>query len=272
MQSETPFTAIAPPVFDGLNYHVWAVRIEAFLDANDLWEAIEEDYAIPPLPENPTVAQLRNHKEKKQRKSKAKSYLFSAVSPAIFTRIMTLKTAKEIWDFLKKEYEGDERIKGMQKLNLIREFELQKMKESETVQEYSDKLLGIANKVRLLGGEFADSRIVQKLLVTVPERFETTISALENSKDLSIITLAELLNALQAQEQRRFIRQEGSIEGALQAKLQVSQGGIEKKKWKKEEVDRSDSKIGGSGKPNFPPCEHAKEGPSTLQMLEETRC
>ncbi|XP_052201452.1 uncharacterized protein LOC127807530 [Diospyros lotus] len=132
---------------------------------------------------------------------------------------MTLKTAKEIWDFLKKEYEGDERIKGMQKLNLIREFELQKMKESETVQEYSDKLLRIANKVRLLGGEFADSRIVQKLLVTVLERFETTISALENSKDMSIITLAELLNALQAQEQRMFIKQEGSIKGALQAKL-----------------------------------------------------
>ena len=46
---------------------------------------------------------------------------------------MTLKTTNEIWDFLKKEYEGDKRIKGMQMLNLIREFELHKMKESETV-------------------------------------------------------------------------------------------------------------------------------------------
>jgi len=26
---------------------------------------------------------------------------------------MTLKTAKEIWDFLKGEYKGKERIKGM---------------------------------------------------------------------------------------------------------------------------------------------------------------
>ena len=50
----------------------------------------------------------------------------------------------------------------------------------------------------MLGGEFVDSRIVQKLLVTVPERFVTKIIALENSKDLLIITLAELLNALQA--------------------------------------------------------------------------
>ena len=50
-------------------------------------------------------------------------------------------------------------------LNLIREFEMQKMKEFEIVQEYLDKLLGIANKVRLLGCDFADSRIVEKLLV-----------------------------------------------------------------------------------------------------------
>ena len=75
---------------------------------------------------------------------------------------MTLKTVKEIWDFLKQEYEGNERVKGMQVLNLILEFEMQKMKESETIQEYSDRLFEIANKVRLLGTDFSDSRVVQK--------------------------------------------------------------------------------------------------------------
>lgn len=134
--------------------------MEAHLEANDLWEAVEEDYVVPPLPNNPTLAQLRNHKEKKARKSKARASLFAAVSPAIFTRIMTMKLAFEVWNFYKNEYEGDERIKGMQTLNLVREFEMQKMKESETIKEYADKLLGIVNKVRLLGSEFSDSRIV----------------------------------------------------------------------------------------------------------------
>ncbi|KAF2286048.1 hypothetical protein GH714_009932 [Hevea brasiliensis] len=83
------------------------------------------------------------------------------------------------------------------------------MKESETIKEYASKLLSIVNKVRLLGSEFSDSRIVQKILVTIPERFEATISSLENAKDLSRISLAELLNALQAQEQRRIMRDEG---------------------------------------------------------------
>lgn len=61
------------------------------------------------------------------------------------------------------------------KLNLIKEFEMQRMKESETIKDYSGRLLDIVNKVRLLGTEFSDSRIVQKVLVTLPERFEATI-------------------------------------------------------------------------------------------------
>ena len=49
---------------------------------------------------------------------------------------MALKSAKAIWDYLEKEYAEDERIRSMQVLNLMREFELQKMKESETVKDY----------------------------------------------------------------------------------------------------------------------------------------
>lgn len=88
----------------------------------------------------------------------------------------------------------------MQVLNLMREFELQRMKESNTIKEYSDKLLGIANKIKLLGSDFADSRIVEKILVTVPERYEASITLLENTKDLSKITFSEVLHAFQAQE------------------------------------------------------------------------
>jgi hypothetical protein len=34
--------------------------------------------------------------------------------------------------------------------------------EDETIKTYADKLLGITNKVRLLGTQFFDSRIVEK--------------------------------------------------------------------------------------------------------------
>jgi hypothetical protein len=75
------------------------------------------------------------------------------------------------------------------------------MKEYETIKEYPDRLLAIVNKVRLLGTTFTNSRIVEKIMVTVPERYEASITILDNIKDLSKITLTELLNASQALEQ-----------------------------------------------------------------------
>ncbi|KAL4290711.1 hypothetical protein GQ457_14G023780 [Hibiscus cannabinus] len=173
------FTFLTIPLDSVLELVLGAnVRMETYLEALDLWEAVEEDYDVPPLPNNPTMAQLKTHKEKKTRKAKAKATLFAVVSTTIFTKIMSLRSAKEVWDYLKEEYQGDERIRGMQVLNLIREFELQRMKESKTIKEYSNRLFEIVNKV----------------------------------------SLAELVNALQAQEQRRLMRQEQVVEGALPAK------------------------------------------------------
>lgn len=124
------------------------------------------------------------------------------------------------------------------------------MKESESSKEYSDKLLGISNKIRLLGTPVSDSRIVQKILVTIPERYEAAITTLENTKELSNITLAELLNALHAQDQRRLTRQECVVEGALPAKHQVAE------KSKKKYQNRS---YGRNSKKSYPPCHHCNK-------------
>ncbi|XP_061348972.1 uncharacterized protein LOC133294328 [Gastrolobium bilobum] len=211
---------MAPPAFDGENYQACAVRMQAYIEGCDFWEAVEEDYEVAPLLENPTINQIKFHKEKITRKAKAKSCLYSVVSPAIFSRIMACESAKAIWDFLKAEYQGDERIRSMKGLNLIREFERLQMNESETIEEHSDKLISIANQAKILGTDLSDNRLVQKILVFLPERFEATIASLENTKDLSQIKLTELLSALQAQEQRRLMRLERSIKGALKAKEQ----------------------------------------------------
>ncbi|KAL4332512.1 hypothetical protein GQ457_07G009650 [Hibiscus cannabinus] len=176
MDSEPPSTALAPPIFDGVNFHVWTARMEAHLEANDLWEAVEEYYEVPPLPGTNQESQGEEVKE----------------------------------------------IKGKSHI---------KMKDSYTVKEYFDKLLAITNKVRLLGSEFLDSSLVQKILVTVPKKFEATISTLENTKDMPKIGLIDLKNSLQAQELRRLMRSEGSIEGALDAKAQYGRA----EKWKKYE-------------------------------------
>ncbi|GAV79410.1 DUF4219 domain-containing protein/UBN2 domain-containing protein [Cephalotus follicularis] len=240
------FSAMAPPVFDGENYQTWAVRMRAYLEGCDFWEAVEQDYEVAPLPDNPTINQIKYYKERTTRKAKAKSCLYAVISPAIFSRIMACESAKDIWDFLKAEYQGDEKIRSMKGLNLTAEFKRLQMKESETIKEYSDKLIRIENQARVLSTDLSEKRLVQKILVSLPERFEATIASLENTKDLSQIKLEKLQSALQAQEQRRLMRLEGSTEGALQAKEQQNIGG-KGKKWKGKKVDGSSGSEAATG-------------------------
>ena len=56
MDFETPYTILAPPVFDGDNYEIWAAKIETHPEKNDLWDVVEEDYKVLSLPTNLTMA------------------------------------------------------------------------------------------------------------------------------------------------------------------------------------------------------------------------
>ena len=63
-----------------------------------------------------------------------------------------------------------------------------------------------------------DRKIVKKVLISVLEKFEAKISSLEDSKDITKLSLTEVINALQALEQRTAIRMEEHTEGAYKAK------------------------------------------------------
>ncbi|KAL4385320.1 hypothetical protein GQ457_15G022950 [Hibiscus cannabinus] len=197
-----------PPIFVGENYHLWVVKMKTYLQAYDLWEVVEMDRDPPAMRANPTLAQMRQHSEKCAKKHKAMSCIQNGVSDVIFTRIMACATPKQAWDKLKEEFMGTEKTMQQQLLNLRRDFENLKMKESETVKQYSDKIMAIVNNIRLLGDEFSEKKIVEKVITTLPEKYESKISSLEDSRDLSSISLSELINALYAQEQRRASRQQ----------------------------------------------------------------
>jgi len=109
----------------------------------------------------------------------------------------------------------------------------------------------VVSKIHLLHEDLPDRRIVKKVLVSLPERFEAKISSLEDSRDLTKISLTELMNSLQTQEQRRMLRQESpNIEGALLAKSQPSYK-TKKKGWKNEK--KSDEKE------KYSVCQHCKK-------------
>ncbi|XP_038680189.1 uncharacterized protein LOC119981203 [Tripterygium wilfordii] len=250
----------APPVFKGEGYDFWVVRMEALLNAHDLWNSVEKGYELVELADDATVAQIKAQKDSQTRNFKALSYIHAAVTEEIFSRIIGLKTAKQAWEQLKEEFKGSERVRSVKLLTLKREFELQRMRESESVKEYSDKLSNLVNQMRLYGEDITDQKVVEKTLISLPEKFEAKVSAIEESYDLTKLTVSELCSKLQAQEQRASLRNDEVTEGAFQTRHKEGKQGSSFKDNKKYNQDKSGKgKSENSGdqtqkKGNYPPC------------------
>lgn len=212
-------------MFKGENYHSWAIKMTSYLKALSVWEAIESDIDPTPLPQNPTLAQIKKYDEEMAKIAKALSCLHAAVSDGVFTSIMSCDSPKEAWEKLKEEFEGNEQTKMMQILNLKREFEMVEMKTSEGVREYGGRLMSIVNQIKLLGGEFDNQRVVDKLIVTLPRKYEAKLSSLEDTKDFSKLTVLELINKLHVVDQRNSMREEDNESKSEKAFYAKSQKG-----------------------------------------------
>jgi len=154
-------SVVPAPISVGENYDLWDGKMRTHLRSQTLWQVVENGSNPTPLPNNPAVAQLRFHTEEMAKEGRALAIIHVTVHNDVFIKILNLKTTKEAWDKLKEEFQGSERTRRMKVLNLIREFEVIKMKEFEIVKEYSDRLFKVVTKIRLLGEELKDQRVVE---------------------------------------------------------------------------------------------------------------
>ena len=122
MASEATYVQPAIPRFDG-HYDHWSMLIENFLRSKEYWNVVEAGIAEPTTGTVLTEAQLVEPSNLKLKDLKAKNYLFQAIDRAVLETILNKDTSKQIWDSLKKKYEGSSRVKRSQLQALRRDFE-----------------------------------------------------------------------------------------------------------------------------------------------------
>ena len=155
-------------------------------------------------------------------------------------------------------------------MNLRREFKVIKMKDSETIRELSDRLSKVVTQIRLLGEELSDQWVVEKILLCFPERFKSKISSLEENKDFAHISLAKLVNDLQASEHRRSLRMEEKVEetsertfvARAKGKQQTSSSGGRKQHSETIEICKY-----GENKEKYPPCSYCKKKKTIIKII-----
>ena len=190
---------IIPPLFDGINYAYWKVRMRAFLQSLDekVWQVVEIGWTKPkeaPIDWDDAKIKVSNFN------SRALNALFSIVINEEFKKISSTETTKEAWTILQATYEGTKAIKDSKLQRLTISFEEIKMEEDESFDEFYAKLKDIVNSAFNLGETIPEPKIVRKVLRSLPERFHAKITAIEESKDIDKIHLTELVGNLQTYE------------------------------------------------------------------------
>ena len=83
---------------------------------------------------------------------------------------------------------------------LTTHFEELKMSEDESFNSFYSKLNEVIVRKFNLGEKMEDSKIVRKILQSLPESFRAKVTAIEESKDLDDIKVQELVGSLQTYE------------------------------------------------------------------------
>ncbi|KAL8106255.1 hypothetical protein AgCh_029879 [Apium graveolens] len=210
------------PKFDG-DYDHWSMLMENLLRSKEWWNLIETGCVAPDTDDKMTATQKATLAELKLKDLKVKNYLFQAIDKSILKTILQKDTSKQLWDSMRRKYQGNERVKRAQLQALRREFEVLEMKNGESVTDYISRVMLVANNMRNLGEDMKDVKIMEKVLRTLSEKFNYIVCSIEESKDIDVLSVDELQSSLVVHEQK-FRRSSNGDEQVLKATVEIERG------------------------------------------------
>jgi len=180
------------PSLTATNYTSWCIRAQAIMEDQGWWEVVE-------LLEGTSAEKQSEMVAGKDRK--LRSHLLQCLPNDLLMQVATKKSGKEVWDSLKARFVGAVRVRDARLQTLKSEFDGLKMKEEESLDQYTGKLTAMSVKYSNLGGTLDDAALVKKLFDTVPDRYINVIAEIEQFYDLSKLSFDEAIGRLKAFEE-----------------------------------------------------------------------
>ncbi|XP_017613524.1 uncharacterized protein LOC108458629 [Gossypium arboreum] len=204
-------------------------KIKALLGSQNCWDVVEEGYVEP---ENEAAKAALTNEEKRVLKEARKKdkrvlfFIFQGVDESTFEKISDVKTSNEAWGSLQKSLQGAEKAKKVRLQTLRAEFETLKMKLLESVDDYVIWVKTVVNEMKRNGETLDDVRVMEKILRSLTRKFDYMVVAIEESKDLSQISINKLVGSLQAHEHKMKLNDDtGNSDQVLQSKLSFNESG-----------------------------------------------
>nr|KYP52978.1 Retrovirus-related Pol polyprotein from transposon TNT 1-94 [Cajanus cajan] len=187
-----------------------------FIEAIDIavWDAIENGPYILMTKDDDGKREKHwsewsdDERKRAQYDYRAKNIITSTLSIDEFFKISQCKSAKEMWDTLQVTHEGTSDVKRSRKHTLIREYELLRMNNGESISDFQKRFTHLINHLVDLGRKFEEEELNLKVLQCLDKSWQAKVTAIEESKDLTSLTLATLFGKLREHEQKLHIFEE----------------------------------------------------------------
>ncbi|KAL4581058.1 hypothetical protein LXL04_017266 [Taraxacum kok-saghyz] len=128
--------------------------------------------------------------------------IYQAIPEDVLLMLAEKDTAKEAWETLKTMHMGADRVKEAKVQTLRNDFEVIRMKDSESVDDFAMRLNTIVTGIRSLGEKIEEITVVKKFLRVVPIRFMQIVTSIEQFGDLKNMTVEEVVGRLKTHEER----------------------------------------------------------------------
>ena len=131
---------------------------------------------------------------------KAKNIITSTLGMDEYFRVSHCKNDKDMWDTLQVTHGGTTDVKRSRINTLTHEYELFRMKTNESIQDMQKRFTHIVNHLASLGRTFQNEDLINKVLRCLSREWQPKVTAITESRDLSIMSLATLFGKLQEHE------------------------------------------------------------------------
>ncbi|GJW18389.1 hypothetical protein Tco_0025825 [Tanacetum coccineum] len=110
------------------------------------------------------------------------------------------KTAKEIWDTLLITHQGNSQVKDNKIDLLVQQYEQFTIPKEESIDNAFARFNTIITSLKAFDESFSSKNYVRKFLMTLHPKWRAKVTAIEESKNLTTLSLDELIGKLKYRE------------------------------------------------------------------------
>ncbi|GJT79035.1 hypothetical protein Tco_1045760, partial [Tanacetum coccineum] len=148
----------------------------------------------------PFDKQTDDLKKSLAKNNEAKMVIYNALPGKEYERIFMCNTAKEIWKTLLITHHGNNQVKDNKINLLVQQYEQFVISEDETIDSAFARFNTIITSLTTLDEGYSSKNYVRKFLWALHPKWRAKVMAIEESNDLTSLSLDELIGNLKVHE------------------------------------------------------------------------